>query len=188
MRPFGTSEQLARRRQRARALLRHGQSPKQVAHRVGATERSVRRWQAESKHPTRSSSRTRGPGRPCRLNPAQCRQLLDALEQGAFEHGYADDYWTLDRIVHVIWDLFQVRYRPASVWYLLQRLDWSCQKPQRRALHRDDAAIAHWKHYVWPQIKKSGSNSAQPSFFSMKVGFRWSRRSNAHGHRAGTPR
>jgi transposase len=164
MRPFGTSEQLARRRQRARGLLRRGQNPKQVAYRVGATERSVRRWQAESKHPTKPGSRKRAPGRPCRLNPSQCRRLLADLEQGAFEYGYVDDYWTLDRIAHVIWELFQVRYRSASVWYLLQRLDWSCQKPQRRALHRDDEAIAHWKHYIWPHIKKVAATRRNPRF------------------------
>jgi transposase len=76
------------------------------------------------------------------------------LERGAFYYGYAEDYWTLDRIAHLIWELFRVRYRAHSVWYLLQRVGWSCQKPQRRALHRDDEAVAHWKHYIWPQIKK----------------------------------
>jgi hypothetical protein len=35
MRPFGTSEQLARRRQRALELLHHGQPPTKVAKRVG---------------------------------------------------------------------------------------------------------------------------------------------------------
>jgi transposase len=80
--------------------------------------------------------------------------LESALKRGAFAHGYAEDYWTLERIAHVIWDLFGTRYRPSGVWYLMQRLGWSCQKPQRRSLARDDQAVAHWKRYVWPQIKK----------------------------------
>jgi transposase len=155
MRPFGTSQQLAHRRQRARALLRQGQSPQQVAKRVGATERSVRRWRQPQKSVTaQRNSRRRGPGRPCRLQAAQLRRLLHALERGAFSYGYAEDYWTLDRVAHLIWELFRVRYRSHSVWYLLRRLGLSCQKPQRRALHRDDEAVAHWKHYIWPQIKK----------------------------------
>ena len=164
MRPFGTSQQLARRRQRARDLLRHGQSPEQVARRVGATERSVRRWRQESKYPPRSKTRRRGPGRPCRLNASQRRRLLRALERGAFHHGYAEDYWTLDRITHVIWELFRVRYRSQSVWYLMQRLGWSCQKPPRRALHRDDEAIEHWKHYIWPHIKKVAATRRDARF------------------------
>ncbi len=165
MRPFGTSQQLARRRQRARDLLRHGQSPEQIARRVGATERSVRRWRQESKHSKpKTKPRRRGPGRPCRLTASQCRRLLSELARGAFHHGYAEDYWTLDRIAHVIWELFQVRYRSHSVWYLMHRLGWSCQKPQRHALHRDDEAIQHWKHYVWPHIKKVAATRRDARF------------------------
>ncbi len=163
MRPLGTSQQRARRRQRARDLLRRGQRPQQVAQRVGATERSVRRWRQESKEPRKQACR-RQPGRPCRLKPSQLRRLLRALERGAFYYGYAEDYWTLDRIAHLIWDLFRVRYRAHSVWYLLRRLDWSCQKPQRRALHRDDEAIKHWKHYIWPHIKKVAATGRNPGF------------------------
>jgi transposase len=81
-------------------------------------------------------------------------QLEKALDRGAYAHGYAQDYWTLDRIAHVIWQLFSVRYESSSVWRLLQRLGWSSQKPQRQPLQRDDQAIQHWQRYVWPRIKK----------------------------------
>lgn len=155
MRPFGTSQQLARRRRHALGLLRHGQPPTHVAQRVGVTAQSVRRWRRDAKRPKpKGKVQRRTPGRPSRLSTAQQRRLLQALTRGAYAYGYAGDYWTLDRIAHLIWDLFRVRYRASSVWYLLQRLGWSCQKPQRRSLARDDEAIAHWKHYVWPQIKK----------------------------------
>ncbi len=155
MRPFGTSQQLARRRRRALGLLRHGQPPIRVAQRVGVTAQSVRRWRRDAKHAKpKRRLQGRAPGRPSRLSTAQQRRLLRALTQGAYAYGYAEDYWTLDRIAHLIWELFRVRYRASGAWYLLQRLGWSCQKPQRRSLARDDEAIAHWKHYVWPQIKK----------------------------------
>jgi len=47
-----------------------------------------------------------------------------------------------------------VRYRASGVWYLMQRIGWSSQKPERRSLARDDQKVAHWKRYQWPQIKK----------------------------------
>ncbi|MCA1553333.1 MAG: winged helix-turn-helix domain-containing protein [Chloroflexi bacterium] len=153
MRPYGTSEQLARRRARALTLLGDGHSPAQVAKRVGATSQSVCRWRRDAKRLEQPPQRV-GLGRPSRLSDRQLRRLESALKRGACAYGYADDYWTLDRIAHVLWQLFGVRYRPSGVWYLLQRLGWSCQKPQRRALSRDEEAIAHWKRYVWPQIKK----------------------------------
>jgi len=162
MRPFGTTQQLARRRRRALDLLRHGQSPPQVAQRVGTTAQSVRRWRRESQQSKRRQRRP--PGRPSRLSASQLRRLVWALKRGAYAYGDAEDYWTLDRIAHLIWGLFQVRYHPSSVWHVLQRVGWSCQKPQRRALERDEAAIAHWKHYVWPHIKKVAGTRRNPDF------------------------
>jgi len=164
MRPFGTTQQLARRRQRALDLLRRGQSPTQVAQRVGATAQSVRRWRRESQHPKRRRRQRTPPGRPGRLSASQLRRLVWALKRGAYVYGYAEDYWTLDRIARLIWDLFRVRYHPSSVWHVLQRVGWSCQKPQRRSLERDDEAIAHWKHYVWPHIKKVAGAGRNPDF------------------------
>lgn len=155
MRPFGTSEQLAERRQRALNLVRQGQGPAQVAQQVGVTPQSVCRWQRESQHPRAKRKRShRTPGRPSRLSKAQSERLVAALARGAYAHGYAEDYWTLDRIARLIWDLFRVRYRASSVWYLMQRLGWSCQKPQRRSLARDDDTIVRWKRNTWPQVKK----------------------------------
>ena len=164
MRPFGTTQQLARRHQRALGLLRYGQSPTQVAQRVGATAQSVRRWRRESQHPKRKRHQPTPPGRPSRLSASQLRRLVSALKRGACADGYAEDYWTLVRIAHLIWDLFHVRYHPSGVWHVLQRVDWSCQKLQRRSLERDDEAIAHWKHYVWPHIKKVAGTGRNPDF------------------------
>jgi transposase len=90
--------------------------------------------------------------------------LVCALQRGACAYGYVEDYWTLERITDLIWQLFQVCYHPSSVWHILQRLNWSCQKPQRRSLARQDDVIAHWKRYVWPHIKKVAPPRRTPRF------------------------
>jgi transposase len=153
MRPYGTSEQLSKRRGRALELLAQGQSPRHVAQQVGSTDRSVRRWRAEAQQPVRKKN-PRPPGRQRRLSAAQLQRLERVLKRGAFASGYAEEYWTLDRIAHVIWELFAVRYHPSGVWHLLRAIGWSCQKPQRRPFERDEAAVAHWKRYGWSMIKK----------------------------------
>ena len=81
-------------------------------------------------------------------------RLKRQLTRGAFAQGYTEDYWTLDRIAHLIWQLFGVHYHPSAVWHVLKRMGWSSQKPQRRPLQRDELAVARWKRYRWPQIKK----------------------------------
>jgi transposase len=153
MRPYGTSAQRAIVRQRAFDLLAQGLHVSEVAQRVGVNERSVRRWQQAVQQPKRKTTK-RHPGRPALLSAQQVRQLEKALDRGAYAHGYAEDYWTLDRIGHVIWERFGVRYESSSVWRLLQRMGWSSQKPQRQPLQRDEASIRHWKRYVLPRIKK----------------------------------
>jgi len=163
MRPYGTAKQLSQRHQRALAWLRQGQSPAQVAKRIGTTVQSVRRWRRESGQTKRKAGQP-ALGRPSRLSASQLRCLVQALQGGAHVYGYAEDYWTLDRIAHLIWELFQVRYQSSGVWYVLQRLGWSCQRPQRRTFARDDEAIAHWKHYIWPQIKKVASAGRHVGF------------------------
>ena len=153
MRPYGTSAQRAIVRQRAFDLLAQGLHVSEVAQRVGVNERSVRRWQQAVQQPKRKTTK-RHPGRPALLSAQQVRQLEKALDRGAYAHGYAEDYWTLDRIGHVIWERFGVRYESSSVWRLLQRMGWSSQKPQRQPLQRDEESIRHWKRYVLPRIKK----------------------------------
>jgi len=153
MRPYGKSEQLAKRRKRALKLLESGERVKEVAKKIGVTERSIRYWRKEANEPKKKSA-TRPPGHPSRLSTEQLKQLEQELLRGAYAQGYAEDYWTLDRIARLIWDKFQVRYHPVSVWYIMKRMGWSNQRPQRQALQRDDEAIAHWKKYTWPRIKK----------------------------------
>ena len=88
---------------------------------------------------------------------ALCRttaRLGKALSRGAYAHGYAEDYWTLDRIARLVWHMFAVRYHPSAVWHLLRRLGWSCQKPQRVSQDRDDKEVARSTRYQWARIKK----------------------------------
>jgi transposase len=153
MRPAGTYIQLQARCKRAMDLLASGQTPTNVAKVVGAERRTIYRWMSDQTKPRSKHSRL-PVGRPRRLNALQLRRLERELKRGAFEQGYVGDYWTLDRIAHLIWDLFEVRYHPSSVWHILNRMGWSCQQPQRQALQRNDEKLAHWRRYLWPQIKK----------------------------------
>lgn len=153
MRPYGTSEQLAKRRTKAMKLLRRGKSIREISQQMGVTERCVRYWRADASHP-QWKKRGNPPGRPSQLSAKQLARLEKELQKGAYAQGYAEDYWTLDRIGRLIWDQFAVRYHPSAVWHLMKRLGWSCQRPQRRSLARNEEAIRRWKHYAWPRIKK----------------------------------
>lgn len=160
MRPNGTSQQLSKRRQRALEMIQQGKSVKETAAKMKVSERSVRRWRQERKQRRKKSERS--PGQPAYLLKEQTKRLEQELLRGAYAHGYCEDYWTLDRVGHVIWMLFKVRYTPSGVWRVLDRMNWSCQKIQRLALQRNDEAIASWHHHVWPRIKKVAHPGSDP--------------------------
>jgi transposase len=170
MRPFGSAQQLYQRRQHAMQLLQAGYSKAEVARRVKTHPSSVGRWAAQQEQRGDEALHPQVvPGRPPKLSPTQNQTLIRTLLKGSLAFGYASDYWTLQRIRKLIRDKFHVSYQSNSVWDLLQRLNWSCQKPQRRAVQRDESKITRWTRFVWPQIKKTLTTVEQPLFSLMKV-------------------
>ena len=157
MRIHGTPKQLETRRRQAISLLRAGCSFREVAQRVKASLSSVVRWkQAYRKKGVKAIQSHAKWGRPCHLNSAQKEALRQQLLKGALAAGYSTDLWTLKRIGRLISKYWRIRYTHGGVWKLLhQDLRWSCQKPERRALQRDEKAIGYWKKYTWPVIKKN---------------------------------
>lgn len=155
MRPHGSPAELERRRWRAIGLLKDGLSITAVAHRLGCSHSSVIFWRDALRRHGRSSLKAKPiPGRPTKLRPAQIKKLPALLLRGALAWGYSTDLWTTTRIASVIDRQFKVRFHRAHVGRLLADLHWSCQKPERRALERDDEAIERWKRYRWIAIKK----------------------------------
>lgn len=172
MRPPGTPEQLQKRREYAIELLKGGQSPGAVARAVGANRSSVWRWHRCFEEAGQAGLSAKAiAGRPPLLETDQRQRLIEILLAGPVAAGYRTELWTLNRITKLIKQKFGVAYHPGHVWRVLGQLGWSCQKPERRALQRDEDAIAHWKRYVWPQVKKRRNAWAHTLFFSMKVAF-----------------
>jgi transposase len=98
------------------------------------------------------------PGCPPKLTAPQRQRIPTLLVRGALAWGFRTDLWTTPRIADVIRRQFGVRYHPAHVGRLLIDLGWSCQKPERRALERDERAIADWKGPIWRAIKKKSAD------------------------------
>ena len=163
MRPFGSPKTLERRRRRAIALLEQGLSPSDVARRVGADPSSIWRWrEAHSAGGEEALAPRPVPGRPPELRTAQQERLWKILLKGAVASGFPNEVWTLKRIASLILRKFGIRFHPGHVWKLLRGAGWSCQVPERRAIQRDEEAIAHWKRYKWPAIKKSPATWCSP--------------------------
>jgi transposase len=94
-------------------------------------------------------------GRTPRLSDEQVAEVEAALLNGPTANGFATDMWTLARVADVIERMTGVRYTLSQTWLILrQRLGWTRQRPARRAVERDEAAIETWVKQDWPRIKR----------------------------------
>jgi transposase len=160
MRPKGSAEVLAARRRRALKLLDEGLSLNEVARRVGCGASSVMRWRdRRARVGERVFEVGASPGRPPKLSPPQKRRLVRLLAKGPLAQGYATDVWTCERVRRLIGREFRVHYHRDHVGRLLHQLGLSPQKPERRALERDEARIERWKRTRWPQVKRAGGRT-----------------------------
>jgi len=164
MRLPGSAELLEDRRRRALALLDEGRSLNEVARRIGCAPSSVMHWRNKRRRGGEKALKVRAsPGRPHKLSPARCRVLLRVLLEGAMVSGYPTQLWTTARIAEVIRKKFRVQYHRDHVGRVMHRLGWSHQKPQKKALERDEGKIRRFLRQEWPRVKKTPSGWAPTS-------------------------
>ena len=155
-RPKGSADLLSDRRRRALELLKSGLSLNEVARRIQCAASSVMRWHnAWRRRGVNALQVGSSPGRPPKLKSDQRRRLLRLLLKGPLAHGYNTNVWTTARIAELIRREFGVSYHRDHVGRLMHSLNWSHQKPEKRAIERDEEEIERWKRKEWPRVKKT---------------------------------
>jgi transposase len=153
---------LEERRRKAGRLFAKGKTQAEVSRELGVSRQSVSRWYADWQLGGNRALKAAGrAGRMPKLDKTQLDKVEAELERGPLAHGYATDLWTLPRVAEVIEETTGVSYHPGHVWKLLRQMGWSRQRPARRAIERDDEAIARWVKKDWPRIKKT-PDAARP--------------------------
>lgn len=163
MRPNGSPQELERRRVRAISLLGEGYQPVEVARMLGVDRRSVRRWRAAHREQGKTGLCARpAPGRPAALGERDKKRLTRLLLKGAQGAGFATELWSCPRVAQLIDATFGIRFHPDHVGRILHSLGFSPQRPERRALERDEAEIQRWVAEDWPRIKKNRLPGRKP--------------------------
>lgn len=151
---------MEKRRRQAAALFAKDCSAPEVARRLGVARQVAYRWQGAWRRGGAAALASKGTaGRKPKLAPEQMSQVTEALLAGPVARGYKTALWTLPRVADLIQELTGVRYHPGHVWRLLGASGFSCQRPERRAVERDEPAIGHWKQVRWPALKKKPAAS-----------------------------
>ena len=154
----------ARRLQGAR-LLKRGVKQAQIAEQLDVSRQTVSRWaeRLDLANGAVGKLKARALGRPRRLDGEQCSALRSILLAGALTAGFPTELWTIKRVRAVIQQRFDIAYSTNGCWHLLRELGFTPQKPEKRALQRNEEAIEHWKRKTWPALKKSPSARAARS-------------------------
>lgn len=151
----------AKKRVRAGRLLLAGKGCAEVAVAVGVARQTVYTWKRLLDEGGLDALRAMPErGRPARLDQGQLAAVRAAIVQSPIEHGFATELWTLKRVAVVIERMHAVRYSQAQVWRILSKLGFSPQKPEKRAIERNEDAVRAWKRGTWPALKKTPSARA----------------------------
>ena len=151
-RPFGTADELERRRRRAVQAVADGQPRRTVAAVLGVHPKTVARWVRDARRPGGLDAKTH-PGPTPGLTDADLRRLERLLAKGAKAHGWLNELWTAGRVARLIERHFDRRYHPEHVRKILKRrLGWTSQKPRRKSRERNDKEVARWVGDEFPRI------------------------------------
>jgi transposase len=89
------------------------------------------------------------------LSAADDLALKAALFAGALSQGYESDYWDRKRVKELIRDKFGVEYHISHISKVLNRLNYTLQKPKRRDYRQDADQQEKWINESLPSLKKS---------------------------------
>lgn len=128
----------------------------EIGRELGVAHQTISDWHERYRAGGRDALRAAGrAGRLPKLSATQLELIEAELLKGAKAHGYPNELWTLRRVAEVIEATTGVAYHPNHVWRILHdKLGWSCQRPARRAIERDEEAISHWVKNTWPKLKR----------------------------------
>lgn len=161
---------MEQRRMKAAEYFDAGKSASDVAKLVGVRRQSAHTWwQAWRKSGVKGLA-SKGPAGPkARLSGKQKASLVKAIVAGPKMHGHPTEVWTLPRVAKLIEQKTGERYHSGHVWWILREMGLSRQQPTRRAIERNEAAIAEWTEQGWPKLKKKRGVKSGPSSSSTKA-------------------
>lgn len=162
---------MERRRKRAAQLFGRGKTQADVVRELEVSRQSVSRWHADWLAGGTDALRAAGrAGRLPQLDRSDLGRVERRLKKGPLANGYPTDMWTIQRVAEVIESETGVAYHPGHVWRILRQMGWSRQRPARRAVERDDEAIANWVKHDWPRVKKTPDAGRHGSVSKTRAG------------------
>ncbi len=157
---------------RAASMFGAGHSRADVADALGVSWRAThdwyKRWNAGGAHALKAGDK---PGPAPKFDDNEVEAIRQGLLGGALAQGYSNELWTLRRVSRMVKELTAKKTSPSEAWRLLRRMNWSPQKPERKARERDQGKIEQWKKIDWPALCEKAQKEARTIVFVDECGF-----------------
>ena len=170
MRSPGSAQELERRRRLAVARVAEGYTQRAVAAFLGVHPVTVNGWVgAAHRQGAGALTAKPTPGRPRKLTARQEEAVLGWVRKSPTEFGYPDELWTSKRLAALIEKRLGVRFNSNYLVAWLTQRKQSPQKPAKRALEQDGAAVAQWVEQDWPRLQKKPKTKLPTSSSSTRA-------------------
>jgi len=149
--------QAALRKRAVQAVL-DGMTQVEASRLFGVHPNAVNSWMKHYREGgfTALSQRRRGrrPGEQAALSASQQQQVIALVRDSTPDQlGLAGFLWTRDAVAELIVQRYGIRLARTTVGLYLRSWRFSPQKPQRRALEQNPAAVARWLAQEYPAIR-----------------------------------
>lgn len=170
MRSKGSGAELERIRKLAVKAVLAGHKQKDVAEIFDVHFKTLSSWVCSYRIDPDSLQARPNTGRPPQLTAENLVQLKELLVLGPRNHGWKTDIWTSRRVAVVIEKEFGIKFHPDHVFKILtKQLNWSWQKPSKKAEEQNPLAVTNWIEVEWPTLKKTLTKKKRQSPSSTKV-------------------
>ena len=149
-----SQEAMEARRMKAIPYFKKKWPERRIATKLGVSGPSVHDWKVAWKQEGVAGLRAGHYGRSSKLSSAKERLVQKKILAGAEAAGFSGDFWTLERLTLAVKRWTRTDYKDRSLWHVLKRLGFSCQRPARTAVERDEQAIQTWVSDTWPKVKR----------------------------------
>lgn len=147
-------ETLEHYRFRAIELWKEGKKINDISHYFGLHRVTVSYWISKYKKGGKTALRSKKALGPTpKLQEKDVEKVLKNLKRPATEFGFETPLWTCKRLNYLIQKTTKKKLHNSNVWKLLQRMDITNQKPERRAMQQNPKEAKRWVREEWPKIQ-----------------------------------
>ena len=158
--------------QAVKAVRKDNKSPEEVIATFGLHRANIYKWLNKyDKGGFASLKSNKAAGPTPKLSEKQMNILVRLLFKNPLQLKFEYALWTVEMIVQLIAERFDVSYSKVQVGRLLKNIGFSRQRPVERAYQQDPERVNEWLTKIYPSIQREAKKQKREIYFADEAGF-----------------